>query len=92
MDPVTAAGSRSGGELAVQHRDPFSHPDDAVTGGTVARRERTGGAIRAPGRADIFMGTGEGAETLAGTQKAEGRLYYFFVKPEFVEEWLSRRP
>jgi len=40
----------------------------------------TGGAIRAPGRADIFMGTGERAEILAGGQYAEGRLYYFFLK------------
>lgn len=41
----------------------------------------TGGAIQAPGRADIFMGTGETAEVLAGGQYAEGRLYYFFLKP-----------
>jgi membrane-bound lytic murein transglycosylase A len=42
----------------------------------------TGGAIKAPGRADIFMGVGPGAEILAGGQYAEGRLYYFFVKPQ----------
>ena len=52
----------------------------------------TGGAIRAPGRADIYMGTGGAAESLAGTQKAEGRLYYFFVKPEFVAELLGLVP
>ncbi|MGI9013419.1 MAG: MltA domain-containing protein [Phycisphaerales bacterium] len=42
----------------------------------------TGGAIKAPGRADIFMGTGETAEILAGGQYAEGRLFYFFLKDE----------
>jgi len=42
----------------------------------------TGGAIQAPGRADIFMGIGPGAEILAGGQYAEGRLYYFVLKPE----------
>jgi membrane-bound lytic murein transglycosylase A len=42
----------------------------------------TGGAIQAPGRADIFMGIGSGAEILAGGQYAEGRLYYFVLKPE----------
>ena len=42
----------------------------------------TGGAIQAPGRADIFMGIGPGAEILAGGQYAEGRLYYFILKPE----------
>ena len=40
----------------------------------------TGGAIRAPGRADIYMGEGDEAETLAGGQYAEGRLYYFFLR------------
>ncbi|NNF42849.1 MAG: murein transglycosylase [Phycisphaerales bacterium] len=44
----------------------------------------TGGAIRAPGRADIFMGVGRGAEVLAGGQYAEGKMYYFFVRPELV--------
>jgi membrane-bound lytic murein transglycosylase A len=44
----------------------------------------TGGAIRAPGRADIFMGVGAEAEALAGEQKSEGRLYYFFLKPEHL--------
>ena len=50
----------------------------------------TGGAIRAPGRADIFMGIGRAAETLAGGQYAEGTLYYFFLKPEHVARF-SRR-
>ncbi|MCU0725008.1 MAG: MltA domain-containing protein [Planctomycetes bacterium] len=40
----------------------------------------TGGAIRAPGRADIYMGVGPEAEVLAGGQYAEGQLYYFFLK------------
>ena len=44
----------------------------------------TGGAIQAPGRADIFMGVGPGAEILAGGQYAEGRLYYFFLKPGYM--------
>lgn len=49
----------------------------------------TGGAIRAPGRADIFMGIGATAEILAGGQYAEGRLYYFFLKPEFISQYSS---
>ncbi len=47
----------------------------------------TGGAIQAPGRADIFMGIGPGAEILAGGQFAEGRLYYFVLKPEYVNRY-----
>ena len=40
----------------------------------------TGGAIRAAGRADIYMGTGPGAEEVAGRQLNEGELYYIAVK------------
>lgn len=49
----------------------------------------TGGAIQAPGRADIFMGIGPGAEILAGGQYAEGRLYYLFLKPEYLPSYVS---
>ena len=41
----------------------------------------TGGAIRAPGRADIYFGVGADAEAIAGSMAAEGRLYYLFLKP-----------
>ncbi len=44
----------------------------------------TGGAIRAPGRADLYLGAGPMAELLAGRQKNEGQLYYFFLKPSEV--------
>ena len=40
----------------------------------------TGGAIRAPGRCDIYMGTGQEAGNLAGRVYQEGKLYYLFVK------------
>jgi membrane-bound lytic murein transglycosylase A len=50
----------------------------------------TGGAIRAAGRADIYMGWGEMAEILAGGQYAEGYLYYFFLKPEYISEYAQR--
>jgi len=41
----------------------------------------TGGAIRAPGRCDVYMGVGDQAGALAGRTKQEGRLYYLFLKP-----------
>jgi membrane-bound lytic murein transglycosylase len=50
----------------------------------------TGGAIQAPGRADIYTGIGPSAEILAGGQCAEGRLYHLFLKPEFLERY--KRP
>lgn len=40
----------------------------------------TGGAIRAPGRADIYFGIGDQAEQLAGKQYQTGRMYYFFLR------------
>jgi membrane-bound lytic murein transglycosylase A len=40
----------------------------------------TGGAIRAPGRCDIYMGVGDTAGKLAGRTYREGRLYYLFLK------------
>lgn len=43
----------------------------------------TGGAIRAPGRCDVYMGEGETAGKLAGQTYREGRLYYLFIKPEY---------
>lgn len=47
----------------------------------------TGGAIKAPGRGDIYMGQGKAAEILAGGQYAEGTMYYFFLKPDFVSKY-----
>jgi membrane-bound lytic murein transglycosylase A len=49
----------------------------------------TGGAIQAPGRADMFMGEGPTAEILAGGQYAEGRLFYLFLKPEYVAQFIQ---
>jgi len=40
----------------------------------------TGGAIRAPGRCDVYMGIGDDAGRLAGQTYQEGKLYYLFLK------------
>jgi membrane-bound lytic murein transglycosylase A len=40
----------------------------------------TGGAIRAAGRCDIYLGQGDEAGKLAGQTYQEGRLYYLFLK------------
>lgn len=47
----------------------------------------TGGAIRAAGRADIYMGAGAAAELLAGGQFNDGKLYYLVLKPEYVSQY-----
>ncbi len=40
----------------------------------------TGGAIKGPGRVDIFMGTGDKAKARAGLINTPGRLYYLLLK------------
>jgi len=52
----------------------------------------TGGAIRAAGRADLYMGAGAAAELLAGGQYATGKMYYFFLKPEHVSKYPLPEP
>jgi len=42
----------------------------------------TGGAIRGPGRADLFWGNGPYAEIAAGHLKHTGKLYYLILKPD----------
>ena len=44
----------------------------------------TGGAIRAPGRCDVYIGVGDTAGKLAGQTYQEGRLYYLFLKSTAV--------
>ncbi len=43
----------------------------------------TGGAIRAAGRCDVYMGEGETAGQLAGQIYQKGRLYYLFLKSSY---------
>lgn len=42
----------------------------------------TGGAIRGPGRADLFWGDGPYAEIAAGYMQHHGNLYFVVLKPE----------
>ena len=68
-----------GGLILVQ----FGANDE--TGGTsgMARfmlDQDSGGAIKGPGRADLFMGVGERAGEVAGTMTERGGLFYVFLK------------
>ena len=40
----------------------------------------TGGAIKGPGRVDLFWGPGDDAELSAGYMQQEGRLYFLIRK------------
>ncbi len=46
-----------------------------------AMNQDTGGAIRGPGRADLFWGNGPYAEIAAGHLKHTGKLYFLVLKP-----------
>jgi len=51
----------------------------------------TGGAIRAPGRCDIYLGQGDEAGKLAGQTYQEGKLYYLFLKPDVLASILLQQ-
>jgi membrane-bound lytic murein transglycosylase A len=50
--------------------------------GRFALNQDTGGAIRGPGRVDLFWGAGERAATAAGHLRHEGRLYWLLLKED----------
>lgn len=58
----------TGGQVVLQPYSGFALDQD------------TGGAIRAPGRCDIYIGQGDTAGELAGRIYQEGKLYYLFLK------------
>ena len=49
-----------------------------------------GGAIRAAGRCDIYMGIGNSAEQSAGQQLSTGRLYYVALRPDLVPRYAGK--
>lgn len=49
----------------------------------------TGGAIRAPGRCDVYMGIGDDAGRMAGQVYEEGMLFYIFLKDGLAPEEAS---
>ena len=51
-----------------------------------------GGAIRAAGRCDIYMGIGDPGESLAGHQLSEGELYYIALKPDLIPQSPTAQP
>ncbi len=55
---------------------------DWIDFGRFVLSQDTGGAIRGPGRADLFWGNGTYAEIAAGHMQHTGRLYFLVLKPE----------
>ena len=52
----------------------------------------TGGAIRASGRCDIYMGIGPAAQAVAGHELQQGQLYYIAIKAELMPQPANLAP
>ncbi|MGA8178831.1 MAG: MltA domain-containing protein [Desulfobacterales bacterium] len=75
------------GALAfIETKKPLISGDGAIHKWTALSRfvlnQDTGGAIRGPGRADIFWGNGPYAEIAAGHMQEFGSLYFLILKPD----------
>jgi membrane-bound lytic murein transglycosylase A len=75
-----------------------SYPRESVEGAagpvpfsSFATLQDTGGAIRGHGRADIFWGSGEEAERIAGPMKEEGRIILLVARKEYLEAPVRRQ-
>lgn len=70
----------------VETQKPVIDGQGRIASWTALRRftlnQDTGGAIKGPGRADLFWGGGPHAETAAGHLKHPGKLYFLVLRPE----------
>ena len=74
----------AGGLAFVRTERPSRLPDGRVGWSPVSRfvlNQDTGGAIRGPGRVDLFWGRGGDAELAASQMKQLGELYFLVPKP-----------
>ena len=87
------------GALALLQFDKPQFPDEKATeptSWTPSSRfvfdQDTGGAIRGPGRVDLYSGRGAIAKQTAAVMKNKGRLFYFVPRPEFLLGLESKTP
>jgi membrane-bound lytic murein transglycosylase A len=70
----------------IQTKKPIVDPAGQIDSWTNCERfvlnQDTGGAIRGPGRADLFWGNGPYAEIAAGHLAHKGKLYFLVLKPD----------
>jgi membrane-bound lytic murein transglycosylase A len=72
-----------GALAAIQANLPYPTPAGPLQQQLVTRYvldQDTGGAIKGPGRVDVFMGTGKGAGDRAGLINSTGQLYYLLLR------------
>lgn len=72
----------------IETQKPLINGDDRIDRWTKLSRfvlnQDTGGAIRGPGRADLFWGDGPYAALAAGHMQHEGRVYFLVLKPDGI--------
>ncbi|MBW2538450.1 MAG: MltA domain-containing protein [Deltaproteobacteria bacterium] len=70
----------------VETKKPLINSDEKIHSWTDFARfmlnQDTGGAIKGPGRADMFWGDGIYAEIVAGHMQHYGKLYFLVLKPD----------
>lgn len=70
----------------VETQKPLIDGQDRIMSLVACRRftlnQDTGGAIKGPGRADLFWGSGPEAEIAAGHLKHPGKLYFLVLRPD----------
>ena len=52
----------------------------------------TGGAIKGPGRVDLFWGNGTRAERSAGVMRSHGSLYFLIAKKDVIRTFIEDQP
>ena len=67
-----------------------TRPDTGAPLRRVVVAQDKGGAIKGPGRIDLFWGAGEEAERLAGEMKQQGQ-YWIIVPRQVGERWLAQQ-
>jgi peptidoglycan lytic transglycosylase A len=72
----------------IQSQKPLVNADGQIHEWTDFSRfvssQDTGGAIRGPGRADLFWGNGKYAQIAAGHMQHMGKLYFLVLKQDFM--------
>ena len=72
----------------IETKKPFLNGDGTIDQWMAFSRfvlnQDTGGAIRGPGRADLFWGNGPYAEIAAGHMQELGNLYFLILKPDIL--------
>jgi membrane-bound lytic murein transglycosylase A len=90
---ATIATDKEKADIYPRAMPAFIRTSVPVASGTIAQPfsgfmldQDTGGAIRASGRCDIYMGIGPDAEALAGQELQEGQLYYLALRPDLMPQ------